>query len=89
MGSLTFEFELISNSDDVVIAADGTTSTNWQIENPMIQADLCTIDNALQNRFDQHMLDGKEISIPYTQIITSTQTTVPSNTYINSYHSLM
>ena len=45
MGSLTFEFELISNSDDVVIAADGTTSSSWQIENPMIQADLCTIDN--------------------------------------------
>ena len=78
MNNLTFEFQLISNSDDVVIAADGTTSTTWQIENPMIQADLCTIDNALQNRFDQHMLEGKNISIPYQQIITSTQTTVAS-----------
>ena len=58
MGSLILAFELISNSDDVVIAADGTTSTSWQIENPMIQADLCTIDNALQNKFDEHMLRG-------------------------------
>jgi len=78
MASLTFEFELINSADDVVLAADTNTSTNWQIENPMIQADLCQIDNALQNRFDQHMLDGKNISIPYTQIITSTQTTVAS-----------
>ena len=44
----------------------------------MIQADLCQLDNALQNRFDQHMLEGKNISIPYTHIITSTQTTVAS-----------
>ena len=68
----------MNSSDDVVVAADGSTSTSWQIENPCIQADLCQIDNALQNRFDQHMLEGKNISIPYTQIITSTQTVASS-----------
>ena len=78
MKSLTFEFELVSSSDDVVPAAGTNTSTNWQIQNPCIQADLCQIDNALQNRFDQHMLDGKLISIDYTQIITSTHTVASS-----------
>ena len=78
MQSLTFELELVNNSDDVVLASGTNTSTNWQIQNPMIQAELCQIDNALQNRFDQHMLEGKNISIPYTQIITSTQTTASS-----------
>ena len=78
MQSLTFEFELVNSSDDVVLAAGTNTSTNWQIQNPMIQAELCQIDNALQNRFDQHMLEGKNISIPYTQIITSTRTAAPS-----------
>ena len=78
MQSLTFELELVNSSNDVVVAADGSTSTSWQIENPCIQADLCQIDNALQNRFDQHMLEGKNISIPYTQIITSTQTVASS-----------
>jgi hypothetical protein len=63
---------------DVVLAAGTNTSTNWQNENPMIQVDLCQIDNALQNKFDEHMFQGKNISIPYTQIITSTQTTVAS-----------
>ena len=52
MSSLTFEFELVNGADDVVLAAGTNTSTNWQIENPCIQADLCQIDNALQNRFD-------------------------------------
>ena len=61
-----------------MLAAGTNTSTNWQIENPMMQTDLCQIDNALQNKFDEHMLQGKNISIPYTQIITSTQTTVAS-----------
>ena len=79
MQSLTFEFELVGSSDDVVVANTvADTSTSWQLENCCIQADLCQIDNALQNRFDQHMLEGKNISIPYTQIITSTQTTSPS-----------
>ena len=47
MASLTFEFELVNSATDVVLAAGTNTSTNWQIENPMIQADLCQIDNAL------------------------------------------
>ena len=54
----------------------------------MIQADLCQIDNALQHRFDQHMLEGKNISIPYTQIITSTQTTVASKDIHNNKYML-
>ena len=79
MQSLTSEFELVGSSADVVVANTVTnTSTNWQLENCCIQAELCQIDNALQNRFDQHMLEGKHISIPYTQIITTTQTTASS-----------
>ena len=78
MSSLTSEFELVNGAADVVLAAGTNTSTNWQIANHCIQTDLCQIDNALQNRFDQHMLEGKNISIPYQQIITSTQTTVAS-----------
>lgn len=80
MQSLTFEFELVNSLDDVILSAHAgsSTGTSWEIQNPCIQADLCQIDNALQNRFDQHMLEGKNISIPYQQIITSTQTTTAS-----------
>jgi hypothetical protein len=43
MQSLTFEFELVQSSDEVVLVAGTHTSTNWQIQNPVTQADLCQI----------------------------------------------
>ena len=64
---ITIELELVDNATDPVItaAADatytvGNTSNDWQIENVQVKVDVCTLDNALDNSYAQHLLAGKK-----------------------------
>ena len=86
MGGLSIELELNDNyldaivDPDVEIVADryntANTSTDYQIENVMVKVDLITLDNALQNTYDSHLLSGNAYPINY-------------NTYINSVQSVI
>ena len=76
---LTIELEVIDNLTDPIVSkfygtgdndikADNT-SLKWQIENVQLKCDLCTLDNALDNSFSQHLLDGKSMPISYNTYI--------------------
>ena len=49
--------------DDADTAFAGT-GNNWVITRPVLLADVCSMDQALQNSFSKHLLDGK--SLPYS-----------------------
>ena len=51
-----------SDTTDVLLQA-GSTSAKWHIENVQIKCDLITLDNAVQNQYAQHLLDGKSLPI--------------------------
>lgn len=83
---LAFELELVSNFTDAVVStfglgatssedefAQANTSDQWEIRDCQIKCQTCTFDNALQNEYDSHMLDGKNLVINYDQVITNNQ----------------
>jgi len=39
--------------------------TNWSINNVQVKVDVCTLDNALDNSYAQHLLSGKSFPISY------------------------
>ena len=85
MGNLTIELELVNSKDDPVIkpGVDATFSTtnttnDWQIENVQLKCDIVTIDNTLQNNYDQHLLNGGKLPISYNTYITQSQAITPS-----------
>ena len=49
------------------------TSLTWQIENPMIKVDICTLDNALNNEYAALLLSGKALPINYSSFVTQLQ----------------
>ena len=64
------------------------TSTLWKIENCMVNVDLCTLDNALDNSYTSHFMGGKTINIVYNTFISSLQTVVAADTQVNVSRSL-
>jgi hypothetical protein len=84
LNGLTLEFTLVNNSEDCIISepvADvvgaqfvaTNTSKLWQIENVQVKAQVVSLDNAMQNQYDKHMLDGGNLPIRYSSIVTSKQ----------------
>lgn len=49
------------------------TSVIWQIENPVIKVDICTLDNALNNEYASLLLSGKSLPINYSSYVTQLQ----------------
>ena len=85
MGNLTIELELVNSKDDPVIKPGvdanftvSNTTNDWQIENVQLKCDIVTIDNTLQNNYDQHLLDGGKLPISYNTYITQSQAVTPS-----------
>ena len=89
---ITFEFEIVSNVGDAVVSRTGLTETSvndifaldnvsdqWEIRDCQIKCQTCTLDNSLQNSYDTHMLDGKNLVIHYDQIITTSQSLGTAN----------
>ncbi len=66
---ITIELELVSDSKIPVVSVfgdsfkDDNTSTDWSINNVQVKCDLCTLDNALDNSYAQHLLSGKSLPI--------------------------
>ncbi len=76
---LTLEIEL-GEADD----AFSGSGNSWEITRPRLIADVCQLDQALQNSYAKHLLDGKSLPI-YTQGLYSLRAAVPTG---NSLHSL-
>ena len=89
---ITFEFEIVSNLSDAVVSTTGlpdntandifaldNTSDLWEIRDCQIKCQTCTLDNNLQNHYDKHMLDGKNIVVHYDQLITTSQSLGTAN----------
>ena len=89
---ITIELELTSILTDPIIypndlAAGPFTaalcSTLWQIEDVQIKCDICTLDNALDNEYAQHLLSGKSLPINYNTYVSQTQQLAGQNPVIN------
>jgi len=86
---LTIELELVDDATSPIISAPwGTgddafkadnTSISWQIENVQVKVDLCTLDNALDNSFAQHLLDGGSLPINYNTYISQMMSVIGGN----------
>ena len=48
-------------------------SISWRIENPQIKADMCVLDNALNNEYAQLLLSGKSLPINYSSFVCQLQ----------------
>ena len=68
----------IRNRFTVVVAGDvgkaTNTSIDWEISNPRVICDVCSLDNNLNNEYVKHLLEGKGLPITYTTYITQSQT---------------
>jgi hypothetical protein len=53
---------------------EGNTSVDWQINNVQVKCDVCTLDNALDNSYAQHLLQGKSLPITYNTFVSQMQT---------------
>ena len=87
---LTIELELTDDNNSPIISppwdttfADQTkvfkadnTSLLYHIENVQVKVDLCTLDNALDNSFAQHLLDGGTLPINYNTYISQIMSTI-------------
>ena len=67
----------IRNRFTVAVAGDvgkaTNTSIDWEISNPRVICDVCTLDNKLNNEYVKHLLEGKGLPITYTTYITQSQ----------------
>ena len=78
---ITIELELVDAVTDPVITLQttgtdflaATTSNDWQIENVQVKVDVCTLDNALDNSYAQHLLSGKSLPISYNTFVSQIQ----------------
>ncbi len=92
---ITIELELVNSATDcLVLTADaGTfqnsshttqnTSETWNITNAVLKCDVCTLDNAVDNKIADHLLSGKPLPIHYQTFITQYQTTTSYNINIS------
>ena len=86
---ITIELELADSNTEAIIpinAAQGATtwltaavSDEWQIENVQVKVDVCTLDNALDNSYAQHLLSGKSLPISYNTFVSQLQSTTSTD----------
>jgi len=85
---VTIELELVDDATEPIISnipatadtgspnefALSNTSLLWSISNVQVKVDLCTLDNALDNSYAQHLLSGKSLPISYNTFVSQMQT---------------
>lgn len=82
---ITLELELVddplepivSNIPDEAVGngfGKDNTSLSWSINNVQVKVDVCTLDNALDNSYAQHLLSGKSLPISYNTFVSQIQT---------------
>jgi hypothetical protein len=79
MKSLTIELELVGDVNDCICRETPETVYNWSITEPVIVADVVTLDQSLQNEFVNAMMDGESLPISYNSFICQLQTLSNSN----------
>jgi len=79
---LTLELELVNLYSDVIIRPGGNfsnadtvagTSQEWSIQQVEVKCDVCTLDNALENSYEAHLLGAGTLPINYNTYINQTQ----------------
>ena len=80
---ITIELELVDNAEEPIwsnniAVTDGIDNDNnslvWSINNVQVKVDMCTLDNALDNSYAQHLLSGKSLPISYNTFVSQMQT---------------
>ena len=82
---ITIELELVDSMTDPICntfkaspgtddITDASTSQLWNINNVQVKVDVCTLDNALDNSYEQHLLSGKSLPISYNTFASQMQT---------------
>ena len=81
---ITIELELVDDKNEPILSSfarsgavefsAANTSTLWSINNVQVECDVCTLDNALDNSYAQHLLQGKSLPITYNTFISQMQT---------------
>ena len=66
---------LIINTSGVTGINSGApnNSISWTIQNPQIKADICVLDNALNNEYAALLLSGKSLPINYSSFVCQLQ----------------
>ncbi len=64
---------LFSPSDAGTTYKTDLCSSDGQIENVQVKVDVCTLDNALDNSYAQHLLSGKSLPISYNTFVSQYQ----------------
>ena len=87
---ITIELELVNDSTEPIISYQAgsefttdNTSLLWQIQNPQVKCDVCTLDSGLQNSYDEHLLSGKSLPINYNTYISQMQTISSQKVLLN------
>jgi len=73
LSNFTQNPDLIVNGHDYNFK-DSNTSLKWSISNVQVKCDVCTLDNALDNSYAQHLLSGKSLPISYNTFVSQIQT---------------
>ena len=89
---ITLEFEIVNNYADCIIMPSTTALTNdftatntsqaWEIQQFQVKCDVCTLDNALDNEYAQHLLSGKSLPINFSTYVTQLQA-ITSNSSVS------
>jgi hypothetical protein len=66
----------------------GSISKEYHLEMCQLKADVCTLDNTLENSYTQHLMNGRHLPIVYNTYISNIQTIVAPDTQINVSRSL-
>ena len=83
---ITIELELVNDATVPIVSYLGgseftaaNTSLLWQIQNVQVKCDLCTLDNALDNSYAEHLLSGKALPVNYNTYVSQIQSTQGSS----------
>jgi hypothetical protein len=97
---LEIELELADADDGLITSSGGITdatlkakfegsiSKEFHLEMCQLKADVCTLDNALDNSYTQHLMNGRHLPIVYNTFVSNIQTIVAADTQINVSRSL-
>ena len=70
-------------SPPVSIFTAANTSDSWEISDVQLKCDVVSIDNTLQNNYDQHLLNGGKLPISYNTYISQNQAVDSTDISVN------
>ena len=89
---IAIELELVDNRNEAILSefptedttiAQANTSNNWEIVNCEVKVDFCTLDNALDNSYAEHLLSGKSLPINYSTYVSQVSQMTGQKSAIN------